>query len=391
MKELVRKLAAEQKDAIRERRHFLHMNPELSFEEYKTSAWIKENLTALGIPMQEGITGTSVVGVLKGSEPGPCIAFRADIDALPVQEDNDLPYKSTVDGVMHACGHDTHNATLMSLAAVLKAHPELVKGIVKFIFQAAEEKIPGGAKQLVADGVLEGVDVIFGMHCSSGQDLGKAVVNAGPVSAAVGTYEVKVIGKGGHGSDPSRSVNPVPIACMIASAVNQIKSEKVAPLHAATVTVSYIHSGKYPNVIPGDAVLGGNIRVLDNSDIRKVLDNIKAISTAIAESWGAECEFTELIGYPANVNADEPVELVRAAISELGYEVLTTEPGLGGEDFAYYSLEKPSAFFSVGGADPDDPRTHFPAHSKDFMLDERMLDIALECELAVYLKASGQA
>ena len=386
----IHELAKKYEDYMISIRREFHMHPELSLQEERTSRRIQEELKAMGI-LYEVVGNRNVVGKIEFANPGRKVAFRADIDALPIQEDNDLPYRSTVDGVMHACGHDTHNATLMSLAAILAAHPELVKGTVKFIFQAAEEKIPGGARQLVADGALEGVDTVFAFHSSSALELGKTVVNVGPISAAIGSYEVKVIGKGGHGSDPSKSVNPVPIAAMIASAVNQVKSEKIAPLHAATVTVSYIHGGKYPNVIPGDAVLGGNIRVLDNSDMRKVLDNIKAVSTAIAESWGAGCEFTEMIGYPANVNDREPAELVRSAISEIGYETLTTEPGLGGEDFAYFALEKPSAFFSVGGADPEDPRTRASAHSKDFMLDERMLDIALECELAVYLKATGQA
>ncbi|MBQ4506671.1 MAG: amidohydrolase [Firmicutes bacterium] len=391
MKDLVKKLASEQKEAIRENRHHLHMHPELSFEEFETSAWIKEHLVALGIPTMEGISGTSVVGILKGFQPGPTIAFRADIDALPVQEDNDLEYKSCVDGVMHACGHDTHNATLMSFAAIMAAHPELVKGTIKFIFQAAEEKLPGGAVQLVKEGVMDDVDMIFGFHCAAGLELGKTIVNDGPLSAAVATYEVKITGKGGHGSDPSRVVNPVPIAIMAANAVNQIKPEKVAPLHPITVTVSYIHGGKYPNVLPGDAMFGGHIRALYNEDVKMVMDNIQKITTAIVESWGASCEYDIIYGYPANVNDKEQADIVRAAVRELGYETLTREPGLGGEDFAYYALEKPSCFFSVGGANPDDPKTYFPHHSKDFKLDEDMLDIALECEIGTYLKATGQA
>jgi amidohydrolase len=390
MKEFVKRLAAEQKEAIREDRHYLHQHPELSFEEYETSKWIKERLTALGIPMAEGITGTSVVGILEGSEPGPTIAFRADFDALPVDEDNDLPFKSLKPGVMHACGHDTHCATLMSFAAILARHPELIKGKVKFIFQAAEEKLPGGAVQLVKDGVMQDVDYAFGYHSASGLEVGKVLVNEGAVSAAVATYELKITGKGGHGSTPSSALNPMPIACMVGTALNQIKPEKVSPIHGTTVTVSYIHGGQYPNIIPGDCILGGNIRTLDNDDLKLILDNIEKISKGICEAWGASCDFSCVVGYPATINAPEQTALARSVVEELGYEAKTSDPNLGAEDFAYFSLEKPSCYFNVGGADPENPSTYSPHHNKNFMLDEDMLDVALECELGIYLRATDQ-
>ncbi|MBQ2401808.1 MAG: amidohydrolase, partial [Lachnospiraceae bacterium] len=161
MKNMIKSLVDAYESKLLETRHHLHENPELSFQEYKTADYIRENLKNMGIELQEGISGTSTVGILKGSEPGPCIAFRADIDALPVVENNDLSYKSKTPGIMHACGHDTHVACLLTLADVLSSHKELVKGTVKFVFQAAEEKLPGGAKQLCADGVMNDVDFIF--------------------------------------------------------------------------------------------------------------------------------------------------------------------------------------------------------------------------------------
>ena len=214
MKNMIKSLVDAYESKLLETRHHLHENPELSFQEYKTADYIRENLKNMGIELQEGISGTSTVGILKGSEPGPCIAFRADIDALPVVENNDLPYKSKTPGIMHACGHDTHVACLLTLADVLSSHKELVKGTVKFVFQAAEEKLPGGAKQLCADGVMNDVDFIFGMHSSSGYPLGTVVVSHGVSSAAIGIYEVTVHGKGGHGSSPHECLNPVPVACM---------------------------------------------------------------------------------------------------------------------------------------------------------------------------------
>ena len=391
MKELIKQLAAEQSEAIREYRHYLHMHPELSFQETGSQAYIKEKLTEFGIEIAEGITGTSTVGIIRGEQPGKTIAFRADFDALPVTECNDLPYKSTVPGVMHACGHDTHAATLLAFGKVLSEHPELVKGTVKLIFQRAEELLPGGAKTLVEDGVMEDVDEIYGFHASAGKDLGKVIVNDGPVSAAVSTYEIVIKGKGGHGSNSAKALNPVPIAALLINAIEQIKTEKVDPSETATVTVCYMHAGDAPNIIPAEARIGGNVRVHNNELLVPLLDRIVAVAKALCEAWGAECEPDMVVGYPATINQHEQCELVREAVGELGYELGTTEAGLGGEDFAYYALEKPGCFFNVGASNPEDPGTYNPHHSPLFRIDERMLDIALECELAVYLKASARA
>ena len=390
MKEFVKQLAAEQKETLRETRHYLHMHPELSFEEYETSAYIKAKLKELGIPLAEGISGTSVVGIIKGEQDGPVIACRADFDALPVNEENDLPYKSVTPNVMHACGHDTHAATLLSFAEILAKHPELVRGTVKLVFQSAEEKLPGGAVQLVKDGVMDDVDFGFGFHSAAGVELGKVEI-AAIDSAAVGTYEVKIHGKGGHGSNASNTINPMPIACMVGTAINQIRPEKISPLNGTTVTVAYIHGGTVPNIIPAEAVLGGNLRVLHNEDLDTLMSQIEKISKAIVEAWGATCEVDFIRGYPANINDPKLIELARETVSELGYEVVVPPQNLGAEDFAYYALEKPCVYIHVGGANPDVPQTYSPHHSKSFLLDEDMLDIALECELAFYLKATGQA
>ena len=277
MKNMIKSLVDSYESKLLETRHHLHEHPELSFQEYKTAEYIRENLKNMGIELQEGISGTSTVGILKGSEPGPCIAFRADIDALPVVEDNDLPYKSKTPGIMHACGHDTHVACLLTLAEVLSSHKELVKGTVKFVFQSAEEKLPGGAKQLCADGVMKDVDFIFGMHSSSGYPLGTVVVCHGVSSAAIGIYEVTVHGKGGHGSAPHECLNPVPVACMVANTLNQIMGEKKSPTESGVFTVSYINGGQYPNIITDKVTLGGNVRTLDNELILNIFKNIVSI------------------------------------------------------------------------------------------------------------------
>lgn len=390
MKDLITSLVDSYEPRLKEIRHHLHENPELSFQEYNTAQYIRENLIKMGIKLQGNISGTSTVGILKGEQDGPCIAFRADIDALPVVENNDLPYKSKTPGIMHACGHDTHVACLLTLADLLSSHKELVKGTVKFVFQAAEEKLPGGAKQLCADGVMKDVDMIFGMHSSSGYPLGTVVVCHGVSSAAIGVYEVKVNGKGGHGSSPHECLNPVPVACMVANSLNQIMAEKKSPTECGVFTVSYINGGQYPNIITDSVTLGGNVRTLDNELIAKIFKTIDGVSKGICEGYGLTCDVTTTVGYPATVNTPEYADVIQSAVESIGYKVIEKPTSLGGEDFAYYVMEKPGAFFHVGMADPERPITSTPHHNGNFQLDERGLRIALESELAVYFKATGQ-
>ena len=386
-KQEIQAIADKWEEKLKEIRHYLHENPELSFEEYKTAEYIREHLKKSGVKILEGFEGTSTVAVLEGSEPGPCIAFRADIDALPVTEENDLPYRSKVPGVMHACGHDTHTACLLCLADIFAEHPEFIKGKIKFIFQAAEEKLPGGAIGLCEAGVMDDVDMIFGFHCTSAAPVGTVTVSPGADSAAIGIYEVKVKGYGGHGSAPHKAKNPVPAACMVASALNQILAEKKDPTACGVFTVSYINGGKYPNIIPEEVTLGGNIRTLDNELILKIFDHVKSISKGICEGMECTCEVSTSVGYQATINVPEYVDIVKEAIGEMGYKHEEKPVSLGGEDFSYYLLKKPGAYFHVGMADPENPVTFSPHHNGCFLLDERGLRIGLELELAVYQKA----
>ena len=382
MKQFVKDLVHSYEEPLKEIRHHLHENPELSFEEYRTAEYIRKALESMGIALQDGITGTSTVGILKGREAGPCIAFRADIDALPVEENNDLPYKSKTPGIMHACGHDTHAACLLVLARILSEHPELVKGTVKFIFQAAEEKLPGGAKALCADHALDGVDMVFGMHSSSNHPLGTITLSHSSSSAAIGIYEVAIHGKGGHGSAPHNAKNPVPVACLLASALNQILAEKKAPADTGVFTVSYINGGQYPNIITDTVTLGGNIRTQDNDLIQQIFGHIDSISHGICEAHGMTCDVTTTLGYPATINTPEYADVIADAADTMGYTPV--------EESAYFLMEKPGAYFHVGMADPDRPITSSPHHNCSFQLDERGLAIALEMELALYLKLTKQ-
>ncbi len=386
MKQLVKDLTKNYLDLQLNHFRHLHAHPELSFEEHETSAYIKNHLTALGIKLQEGIHGTSVVGILDSGVPGPVIAFRADIDALPVQEETGLEYQSVVPGVMHACGHDSHTATLLAFAALLAEHRELVKGKVKFIFQCAEEKLPGGAKGLCEDGVMADVDAIYGLHCSANMPMGEVVANQGPDSACIGVYEVTVHGKGGHGSSPQNAVNPVPVACILASALNQLLAEKASPLEKAVLTVSYIRGGEYPNIIPSEVTLGGNLRTFNNDLTLTLFEQLKKVCEGICSGYGCACQVSTTVGYPSTINTHAETELVRSAVEAMGCTWKEEEPGLGGEDFSYYLLEKPGSFFHVGMADPDTADQTAPHHNCRFALDQRGLAIALELELAVYMK-----
>lgn len=390
MSQFVKDLAASYEEQLKEIRHYLHENPELSFEEFKTADYIRSTLTQMGIELQDGITGTSTVGILKGNEPGPCIAFRADIDALPVEENNDLPYKSKVPGVMHACGHDTHVACLLTFAKILSFHPELVKGTVKFIFQSAEEKLPGGAKALCADGAVKDADMVFGFHSSSNHPLGTVTVSHGASSAAIGIYEVSIHGKGGHGSSPHNAKNPVPIACMLGSALNQLMAEKKSPTENGVFTVSYINGGQYPNIITDTVTMGGNIRTMDNDLIQQLFGYVNSISHGICEAHGLTCDVTTTLGYPATINTPECTDVIVDTANRLGYQTIEESTSLGGEDFAYFLMEKPGAYFHVGMADPERPITSSPHHNCNFQLDERGLKIALEMELALYLNLTNQ-
>jgi len=391
MNQLVKDLVNTYEEELKEIRHHLHENPELSFEEFQTAEYIRSKLTEWGIALQDGITGTSTVGILKGAEPGPCVVFRADIDALPVNEENDLPYKSKTPGVMHACGHDTHTACLLVFAKILSEHKDLIKGTVKFMFQSAEEKLPGGAMALCADGAVKDADVVLGLHCSSNYPLGTITLSHGASSAAIGVYEVTVHGKGGHGSSPHNAKNPVPVACMLASALNQIFAEKKAPTETGVFTVSYINGGQYPNIITDTVTLGGNIRTLDNTLIKQAFDHLNSISHGICEAHGLTCDVTTTLGYPATINTPKYADMIAEAADSLGYHSMEEPTSLGGEDFAYYLMEKPGAYFHVGMADPERPITSTPHHNCNFQLDERGLRIALEMELALYLKVTEHA
>lgn len=390
MNETAKKLALEYGGELIENRRWLHAHPELSFKEVNTSAWIKSRLAAAEIPMLSGITGNSVVGFIDSGRPGPSVGFRADMDALGLTEETDVPFRSTSSGVMHACGHDAHTAALVAMAELMASHRELIRGKIYFVFQQAEEFLPGGAVQLCRDGVMKDIDYMFAWHAAAGLPLGTINLGRGARASAVGTYDLKITGTGGHGGSPHKADNPVIPAAELVSAINLIPALKCDPLTPCTVSVSYLLCGVdgVANVIPANVSMGGNVRSMDTAARDASMAEIERLSKAICAAHNCECRVELVYGYPACVNSDECYEVMSEAAEETGLVDPHLPPDLGAEDFAYYGREKPAAICMFGMADPTGAIAPTPHHNPHFYIDdEQGLPLALEFILNVYFKA----
>lgn len=372
------------------RRHF-HQYPELSNREFKTSAKVAEHLRSLGMEVQTGVAKTGVVGILKGPKPGPVIALRADMDALPVTERNSLPFASketTVyndqeTGVMHACGHDAHVAILMGVAEILANHKNDLRGSIKFIFQPAEEGPPageeGGAELMVKEGVLDNpkVDVIFGLHVRSISPLGRIEYKPMGFMAASDWFTIKVYGRQAHGSAPWMGVDPIVVSAQIINGLQTIISRQTElTKEAAVITVGRIHSGIRENIIPEYAEMAGTIRTFDTEMQKLIHEKIKLTATKIAESAGARAEVIIESKTPVTYNdpslTQQMVASLQRAVGEKN--VVRINAQTGAEDFAFYQKKVPGFFFFVGACPPDmDPEKAPSHHTPDFMLDEGCL------------------
>ncbi len=384
------------------RRDF-HQHPELSNREFKTAAKVAEHLKALGLEVQTGIAHTGVVGILKGAKPGPVIALRADMDALPVTERNSLPFASKEKtifngqetGVMHACGHDTHVAIVMAVAEILSKHKSELKGTVKFIFQPAEEGPPageaGGADLMVKEGVLDNpkVDVIFGMHIQSISPLGRITYRPAGLMAASDWFSIKVKGVQSHGSAPWMGVDPIVVSAQIINGLQTIVSrQSELTKEAAVITVGRFQAGIRENIIPEEAFMAGTIRTLDDDMQRIIHEKIKLTATKIAESAGATAEVVIDKKTPVTYNDPALTEKVvgslqRAAGAE---NVVRINAVTGAEDFAFYQKKIPGFFFFVGAMPPNQNPNKVPAHhTPDFMIDERGMLVGLKAMLNLTL------
>ena len=363
---------------IADRRH-LHEHPEIAFQEFETAAFVRQRLESLGVEdIRTGIAVTGVTGLIRGTADGPgrTILVRADMDALPIHEENDVEYASTVDGVMHACGHDAHTAILLGVARLLTDRRDEFSGTVKLCFQPAEEMPPGGAIQMIAEGVLEDppVGAVIGLHVSSKEPAGRVIVGGGPAMAGGDLFEVTVRGKGGHAASPELAVDPVVIGAHIVTALQTLISRETDPMVTVVVSAGVFRAGDAFNVILDTVSFGGTVRAFDPDLLDRTNQRIGEIASGIALAMGGSAETKIMRGYPPTVNDHAMSELVRrAAIEAVGEEnVGTITPAMGGEDFSHFLRAKPGTFFFVGSRN-DGRGITYAHHHPRFDIDEEAL------------------
>lgn len=377
--------------AIEVRRH-LHQYPELSFQEKETSAYLTAQLEAMGCAVQTGVGGYGLKVVI-GGKPGRTVALRGDMDALPIQEETGLPYASSHPGVMHACGHDVHTATLLATASALKQVEADLSGQVVLLFQPGEEVNPGGASLMIRDGALQNpmVDAIFGLHVSTGETVGSMGFCAGPVNAAPDEFDVTIIGRGGHGAAPHLAVDPVMIAAQVLTLLQQIVARNVSPFERAVITVGSIHGGTARNVIPDEVTFKGTVRTASAAVRDLMEERIGQLVRGVCEAGGATYKLHYDRGYPVLVNDQEATALAReAAEAVLGPDnLLTTTPTMGGEDFAYFAEQVPGSFARLGASAPGAVN---PAgvHTSRLVIDEECMAVGVAYYLSVVQRFLGQ-
>ena len=358
-------------------REIIHMYPEDGFKEFKTSEIIINELEKLGIKVQKNVAKTGVVGLIEGNYPGKTVLLRADMDALKIQEQADVEYKSKVDGMMHACGHDGHVAGLLGAAMILNELKDKLHGNVKLVFQPAEEK-DGGALPMIEEGVLENpkVDAAFGAHLWGYLKEGEVHLKEGPMMAAPDLFNIKVIGKGGHGALPQASIDPIVITCQIVNALQTIVSRRINPLDPVVVTCGKIQGGESFNVIPNEVELEGTIRTFNEETRNLVPRIIEDLVKGITTSQGATYEFKYEPHYPALLNDKDMTNFAKKSLEKVvGKENVFNlkEPNMGGEDFAYFAQKVPSAFMFVGIANNEsEPVIH---HNPYFKWDSKNVGI----------------
>jgi len=372
-------------------RRYLHQHPELSFQEYNTAGFIQDYYEKLNIEVKGEVGGNGVVAKIYGKKPGKTVALRADFDALPIQDEKDVPYKSLVPGVMHACGHDGHTATLLILAKTLNELRDELEGNYVFIHQHAEEYAPGGAASMIEAGCLEGVDVIFGTHLWASEQTGTIQFRTGPMMAAADRFEIEIQGKGGHGAQPHKTRDAIVTASQLVVNLQQIVSRKVSPVNAAVVTVASFIAENAFNVIADKAKLTGTVRTF-NEEVRQFIEEeMQRIIHGTCYASDSSYQFDYFRGYPPVVNHEKETGiLIRCAqfVPEVK-NIVETEPEMGGEDFAYYLEKVPGTFFFTG-AKPIREEDGYPHHHPKFDIDEKAMLIAAKTLGSVALNVQSE-
>ena len=376
IKSLARKYAAE----FIEIRHYIHEHPELSYQEFETSKFIQNKLTEYGIPFEIKAT-TGVVGIIKGNNPGKrVVALRADIDALPIKEENEVPYKSKNDGVMHACGHDVHTTCLLGAAKILQETKDKWEGTVKLIFQPGEEKNPGGASLMIKEGVLDNPkpEAIFALHVHPGLEVGKLSFRSGKVMASADELYFTIRSKGGHAASPHITTDTILVASHLVVALQQIVSRHANPFDPSVLSITSFQGGYTTNVIPTEVKLMGTFRAMNEEWRFKAHELIRQVSTELVKGMGAELDLLIDVGYP-NVYNNEALHTKARLLAEefMGKEqVEETELRMGAEDFGYYSQQVPGCFFRLGAGNKRKGITS-GVHTPTFNIDESAIEIGM--------------
>ncbi|HWR40258.1 MAG TPA: amidohydrolase [Patescibacteria group bacterium] len=367
---------------VKQWRRHLHQYPEVSFEEVSTTAYLLEQLRPFRDLVCEKIASTGIVARLTGGKPGPIIALRADIDALRMTENSGVPFASRHEGVMHACGHDAHTAMLMGAAAVLHEHRRELEGSFVFIFQAAEEVFPGGAKELVEKGVLAGVDAIIGQHAGPKIRAGRIGTRPGYITANSDVFEVTVVGRGGHASSPQLCLDPIPVGAQIVTALQNIVARHVPAKEHAVLSVTQFNAGTAFNVIPDTAVIRGTVRTY-SGEIRELIEKlIGQIAQKYAGAFGMDVNYSYSRGYDSMRNTADFTKVLMDVADELygPGTAETIDPGLGGEDFYRY-LEKVPGCFYFFGVRNEEMDCVYPTHNTKFQVDEESFGVGISVML----------
>lgn len=361
----------------------LHSHPELSYEEYETIERIKRELHAAGIEILQTPLKTGVVAIIRGAQPGKTYGLRCDIDALPIMEETELPYKSEIPGKMHACGHDFHTAAVIGTALLLQERKEKLHGNVKILFQPAEES-SHGAETVLQTGILSDVEAIFGLHTAAYLPVGTLGIRAGSVMAAVDRFELNITGTGCHGGHPDEGVDTILVAASVIQALQSIVGRNLNPFHTGVVSVTRIHGGNTWNVIPDKVELEGTVRSMDKEDRVFIEKRMRGIAENTAAAYGAKAELLWYPGPPATVNEETWSAFAEDVAKECGYEVVPQRNSTGGEDFAFYLEKIPGCFINVGTG------VGYPNHHPQFYADEAALAPAAEYFARLLEEALGK-
>ena len=358
------------KNKIIKIRRDIHKHPELSFQEFRTAKLVSDSLKKFGLEVDENIGKTGVVGILKGARPGKTIAFRADMDALPIQETSDLSYKSVNDGVMHACGHDAHTAMLLVAAEILSKNIEQISGKIKFIFQPAEEGF-GGAKFMIDDGALEGVEEIYGLHVWNYQESGTIGLKSGPVMAAADKFEIIINGIGGHGAAPQGTVDCVVVSSYLIQSLQTIVSRNTNPIDSTAITIGQINGGYNFNIIADKVILKGTARSYTEENRLMIKKRLQEIINGTESMFNAKIELIYEDGYPPVINDIAATKkLSRIANKIVGNKLISPYLSMGGEDFSYFAQKVPGCFFFLGTMPNGKDKMSTPHHCSHFDIDE---------------------